>query len=427
MNQRKRIIVVGTGIRAIGMWIKAMLEQYKEEVEIAGIYDINPARAQACNKILNTNIPVFQSFNEMISSANPDAMVIASPDATHAEYVVRGIEAGLEVFCEKPLCTTLEQIHTIRTVAQQSSMPVTVTHNARFLPCAVQMKKEILAGRIGTPKHVIFSEMLDRFHGADYFRRWHRLMKNSGGLLLQKASHHFDLINWMITSQPQFVSAQGGLFFYGKNGKFRGKRCSECSHANECFFFADVFQNPYLRTLYKEVEHIDGYLRDQCVFGEDIDIYDTANLAISYKNNVTASYSLIAYASYEGMSFSIEGTEGRLEWKAQHNTSWAVGREKEENQKANLEQSGAHIGEQLIFYDPKHQAKDLTPPPKEGSHGGADPSILQFVFAASPPPDLLHQKASLEDGIQAVLLGIAANKSIENKGHTVDVQKCELI
>jgi len=424
MNERRKFVVVGTGSRGIGMWVQPMLERYRDEVEPVGLYDINPGRARACNKILNSSIPVYESFDEMLRTSGADSMVVASADATHAEYVVRGIEAGLSVYCEKPLCTTLNQVHTIRAVAARAKHPVVVTHNARCQPCAEVMRHEMMAGRIGEPKHVLFTEVLDRFHGADYFRRWHRRFANSGGLLLQKASHHFDMINWMVQSRARTVAAQGGLFFYGKNGPFRGKRCSECSHSGECPLYADVFRNSYMSTLYREVEHLDGYFRDQCVFGEEIDIHDTMNVTIAYENGVQASYSLIAYASYEGMHFAIEGTKGRFEWQAKYNTVWAVGREKEQEHKASLEQSGRH-DEQMVFCDPEHRMSDLTPTAKDGSHGGADPIILQFVFSRQPPPDPMGQRASLEDGIQAVLIGIAANKSMELGGRPVAVQTGE--
>ena len=58
---------------------------------------------------------------------------------------------------------------------------------------------------------------------ADYFRRWHRDKRNSGGLLVHKATHHFDLINFWLGSAPELVMALGGLRFYGhENAQERG-------------------------------------------------------------------------------------------------------------------------------------------------------------------------------------------------------------
>ena len=65
--------------------------------------------------------------------------------------------------------------------------------------------------------------MLDTSHGADYFRRWHREKDKSGGLLVHKSTHHFDLVNWWLASSPKTVFAMGGLRFYGReNAEGRG-------------------------------------------------------------------------------------------------------------------------------------------------------------------------------------------------------------
>jgi predicted dehydrogenase len=423
MTQR-RFVIVGTGTRATYSWVDPLLKEFADVAQVVGLYDVNPRRAQACNAIVKADLPVYSSFDEMIREAKPDALMVASTDATHADYVIRGLAAGLEVFTEKPLCTTFDQVTQIREAARQAVRPAWVTHNARFLPAAQTIKREIQAGRIGQIRQVTFHELLDRYHGADYFRRWHRDFRQSGGLLLQKASHHFDLLNWWLDSRPLRVSAQGGLFFYGKNGPFRGERCSNCAHSQECVFYADVFENDLIRRLFKEVETEDGYFRDRCVFGDEIDITDTANLTISYENGVQVSYSLVAYASYEGQQVALEGTEGRLEWNLRQTTIWAMGRKKQGM--SSLVQSGQQF-DRVTYTAPyeDQMETDLTPPPIEGSHGGADSQLRDMIFRASSAPDPLGRRAVLEEGIQAVLIGIAANRSIALGGRPVDIQTGE--
>jgi len=418
---KRRFVVAGTGTRATYSWVDPMLNQYADQVDLVGLYDVNPGRARACNAIVKGAVPVYEDFDGMLRAARPDALLVASTDATHAGYVVRGLEAGLEVYCEKPLCTTEEQVRAIRAAAARAPGRAWVTHNARFLPAAQTIRREIQAGRIGRLLHVTFHELLDRYHGADYFRRWHRDFRQSGGLLLQKASHHFDLINWWVGSRPRRVSAQGGLFFYGQRGPFRGERCSTCPHAAECVFHADVYANDLIRRLFREVEGIDGYYRDRCVFGEEIDIADTANLTISYENGVQVSYSLTAYSSYEGQQVALEGTAGRLEWNLRQSTIWAVGRKKRGD--ASLVQSGQQY-DRVTFTTPyDEQAEtDLTPPPAAGSHGGADPQLRDGIFRPTNEPDPLGRRAVLEEGIQAVLIGMAANRSLALEGQPMEVQ-----
>ena len=80
-------------------------------------------------------------------------------------------------------------------------------------------------GAIGDVTSVHFEWVLDTIHGADYFRRWHRDKANSGGLLVHKSTHHFDLVNWWIADAPAPVYARGGLRFYGAdNAAARGLR-----------------------------------------------------------------------------------------------------------------------------------------------------------------------------------------------------------
>jgi predicted dehydrogenase len=137
---------------------------------------------------------------------------------------------------------------------------------------------------------VDFHWYLDTSHGADYFRRWHRLVEKSGSLWVHKASHHFDLLNWWIDSDPEEVFGFGALDFYGKNGTSRGENCRTCQHTKDCSFYWDVTKNDYYRKLYVENENYDGYLRDGCVFKNDVNIFDKMAATIKYKNGVQVSY-----------------------------------------------------------------------------------------------------------------------------------------
>ena len=71
-----------------------------------------------------------------------------------------------------------------------------------------------MSGVIGEVLSLDFHWLLNIHHGADYFRRWHRNKENSGGLMVHKATHHFDLINWWLSSVPESVFAQGHRNFY---------------------------------------------------------------------------------------------------------------------------------------------------------------------------------------------------------------------
>ncbi|MGD0090859.1 MAG: Gfo/Idh/MocA family oxidoreductase [Planctomycetota bacterium] len=419
MVERKRYVVAGTGGRGTHMFAKPLLKEYTAYCELTGLYDVNPLRMKAANELLGANVPMYTDFQEMLEKARPDCVVIASRDCTHAELIVKTLAAGKRALSEKPLCTTARQCRDILAAKEKHARKggsCFVTHNCRYAPAIAELKRLLKEGVIGELLSVVFQETLDRRHGADYFRRWHRRQENSGGLLLQKSSHHFDALNWLIGSPPDTVTAQGALQFYGKNGPFRHQRCAGCPHATKCDFYADLWKDPLNKRMYKDAESADGYIRDGCVFDQEIDIVDHAGVLLSYQNGVAVEYSLTAYASYEGWLIQLEGTRGRLELKEVWNTNWSPGTILIHG----LEQA---VGQSLILFSPKDGLRKLTIPEKAGGHGGADEALQHDFFARPFDAPLTEQQAPVEQAVQAVLIGHAANLSISNGSRPVKVQE----
>ena len=423
----KRFVIIGTGGRGTDSYAATLLKEFPDTIQLAGLYDLNPLRAQATNLILGTQIPVFANVAEMLRTVKPHAVIVTSKDSTHAGYVVQVLDAGIDVFSEKPLCTTREQVSAIRAAAARSHATGYVTHNMRFTPDLEDFKRLLLDGAVGQVLSMQFTETLDRHHGADYFRRWHRFMDNSAGLMVHKASHHFDVLNWFAASRAATVTAQGRLAFYGRNGIRRGPRCSACPHAAQCEFYADVFRNERTRLLYKVPETVDGYFRDGCVFDERINIPDTVAATIAYDNGIIASYSLIAYASYESMRLAVEGTRGRMELYKRYGTSWAVGHPGSQAN-ASLANDGADADDRrqfLWFRPPEQRPQIIAERLLTGGHGGSDPKLRAFLFTDAGQDDPLGLKAPLEDGIQAVLVGLSVNASLAAGGMPIRVQTGE--
>ena len=271
------------------------------------------------------NLPQYTDFDEMLARSNCDVVVVSTRDASHAGYIVRALRAGKRVISEKPLCVNAEQCRQIVRAQQETGGTVFVTHNARYGAAETMIHKLLREGAIGRVITMTFHELLDRRHGADYFRRWHRNKSNSGGLLIHKASHHFDLLNWWAGSKADQLSAQGGLEFYGAAGPFHGPRCSACPHAKRCAFHFDLSADADAKAMYQQAESEDGYARDGCVFDPGIDIEDHASVLYRYQNGIHVTYSLHAFSPLEGYIISFEGTEGRLEYNTHKNTNWAMG------------------------------------------------------------------------------------------------------
>ncbi|SCM59289.1 Gfo/Idh/MocA family oxidoreductase [Petrimonas mucosa] len=249
-------------------------------------------------------------------------------------------------------------------------------------------------GEIGELTSIDFHWYLDTSHGADYFRRWHRLVGKSGSLWVHKASHHFDLLNWWIDSDPESVYALGELNFYGKNGPFRAENCRSCPHTSKCNFYFDILKDENLKRLYVDNEKYDGYLRDGCVFKNDIDIFDKMAATIRYKNGVQVSYSLTTYSPYEGYRIAFNGTKGRID-------AWI--QESKPTNDVNYDE--------IVLFKNFSKRQYIQIPHGTSGHGGGDALLKDQVFIPNTG-DPYKQAAGIRDGALACLVGIAARKSI---------------
>lgn len=394
-GERKHYALVGTGVRGLEMFAAPILTAYADVAELVGLYDLNPLRAEAVREFLGADVPVFVSFDDMMTAARPDAVIVTAKDSTHHHYIVRALRAGADVITEKPMTTDDAKCREILAAQRETGRQVRVTFNYRYAPYFTKVKELLADGAIGEALSVDFHWYLDRRHGADYFRRWHRRMEDSGGLLVHKATHHFDLVNWWLADRPEAVTATGALLFYGPTRAERGERCLTCEHKGSCEFSFDLTEDEALRRLYLEAEPGDGYVRDGCVFADEIDIYDTMAAMVRYEGGARLSYSLNAYMPYEGMRAELNGRTGRLE---------IVG-----NREDGL------AGDAVTIHRPRKESEMIPTPPGDGDHGGGDRRLLDDLFRGTGDDPLGHA-ASVMDGAYSVLTGVAANRSIETGG-----------
>jgi predicted dehydrogenase len=262
---------------------------------------------------------------------------------------------------------------------------------------------------IGKAFSVHFEWLLDTRHGADYFRRWHRDKRNSGGLLVHKATHHFDLVNFWLGSRPRTVFAMGDLRFYGReNAESRGitkfySRARGSPQAQSDPFALHLDKDPSLKDMYLEAEWEDGYHRDQSVFGDGISIEDTMGVMVRYANGAIMTYSLNAYMPWEGYRVAINGSKGRIQLSVgEQSYISAVGRSDER---------GKVTSRTLSVHPMLGESYEVPLEQSEGGHGGADPHLLYDLFGP-PHPDPFGRAANHIDGASSVITGIAANKSI---------------
>lgn len=416
VKKKLRVTLVGTGVRGISFWGRRLVEQYPDILEFVGISDINPGRLAYAKEYMKVNCPTFVDFDEMIRKTKPDLLIVTTKDSNHHEFIIKGLLANIDVLTEKPLTTDEDKTQAILDAERRSKKNLIVGFNYRWSPYMTKIKELLHEKAIGEITSVDFNWYLNIHHGASYFRRWHGEMASGGSLWVHKATHHFDLLNWWLDSDPEEVFAYGDLEHYGINGPFRGKTCRSCPHKSDCKYFWDITASDHNMRLYVDNEHHDGYLRDGCVYRPEIDIYDKMSAQIKYANNVVANYSLTTYSPFEGWKIAFNGHKGRIEawldipWMTSSNMS------QDELHAAEMDQTRKddQIIEPLVVHKnwEDHQMIQVTS--ERGGHGGGDKRLHDKIFVNPDADDPYKHSAGLRDGAMSILVGVAAVRSIES-------------
>ncbi len=415
MVNRKTYVQVGIGGRA-RMYYEAIAGRFAATSELLAFCDMNQTRMDYANQVLATEykqapLPTYtpDRFEEMIRAHRPDVVIVTSIDRTHHRYIVRAMELGCDVITEKPMTTDADKAQQILDAIRRTGRKLRVTFNYRYAPHNTKVRELILDDTIGDIFSVHFEWLLNTEHGADYFRRWHRDKRNSGGLLVHKATHHFDLVNFWLGSRPRTVFAMGDLNFYGReNAEKRGvtqfyTRAHGSGMVGVDPFALDMAGNPQLKALYLDAEKDDGYIRDQSVFGDGISIEDTMGVMVRYRNTAILTYSLNAYLPWEGYRVAFNGSRGRIQV--------AIIEKAYVNAGGSGEMEGALEKKSITVFPMFDEPYEVTVDEGQGGHGGGDTVLLDDIFG-TPAPDRFQRAASHVDGAMSILTGIAANRSI---------------
>jgi len=427
---KKRYVIVGTGGRS-RMFHEAISSTFKDACELVGLCDINGVRMDLANrwaqeKFGQKPVPTHKpgEFDAMVKKLKPDVVVVTCLDRLHHHYIIRAMELGCDVISEKPMTVDDEKAREIIQTKKRTGRNLTVTFNYRYSPRNTKVKELIHSGAIGDVVSVHFEWMLDTAHGADYFRRWHRDKRNSGGLLVHKSTHHFDLVNWWIDSVPEEVFAWGRLAFYGReNAERRGvsefyQRVKGSAVAAKDPFALNI-EDPATKEMYLDAEKDDGYQRDQSVFGDGINIEDTMSVLVKYRNRAVLTYSLNAFCPWEGYRVMFNGTKGRIEMDIVERPFLIP----KGADPADPSYADKGEGEKQVIRLQRlwQKAENITWEEGQGGHGGGDGRMLKEIFEGANPADPLRTAANHVDGLKSIIVGIAGNHSL-NRGLPVRVK-----
>jgi len=370
-----RIGIIGFGARAS---LVREVHRPREGSEITAVCDPF-ARARDDARRFLPDALVTDSLDELLGSGI-DAVMVLSPDDTHAGISIRALEAGVAVFCEKPLAIDLADADRMLETARRTGSRLYIGHNMRHMPVITLLRRLILEGRIGEVKAVWVRHFVG--HGGDYyFKDWHADRRRTAGLLLQKGAHDIDIIHWLAGAYSTRVAAMGALSVYGGISDRRdrtGERMPD-------WFSVDNWPPTSLTGL-----------------NPVIDVEDLSMVNLTLGNGVLASYQQCHFTPDYWRNYTVIGTEGRIE------------------------NFGDSAGGEVRLWNRRHlgyaEADEVFPIPEvmDAGHDGADALLvaefLRFVRDGG------RTETSPVAAREAVAAGILATASLRGDGSAMAVR-----
>lgn len=328
-----KVGILGYGMRA---GLSRSVNAPGNDAEIAMICEISE-RGKADAAKAYPSVPITESTDELFAAV--DAVMVLLPDNLHAEYSIKALNAGVAVFCEKPLATTVEDADAVLRAAYESGSKLYVGHNMRHMPVVTAMREIIQSGRIGEVKAVWCRHFVG--HGGDfYFKDWHADRSKSTSLLLQKGAHDIDVIHWLAGAYTNRVSGMGELSVYGdlpRGGQPEGARMFD-------WYSLDNWPPT-----------------EQDGFNDVVDVEDISQVNMRLDGGILASYEQCHFTPDYWRNYTVIGTKGRIE------------------------NYGDGSGDTIGLWNKRHAGfaqpdEVIEVPEAEGGHGGADPRLVaEFI------------------------------------------------
>jgi predicted dehydrogenase len=387
-NRNKiKVVYVGLGLRTL-----FFLEEIKNNpiLELVGLCDLYPSRMDYVKEYYNLgDIPCFTDINQCLTGVKCDAVLIFTPDGTHAEVAIPALQAGKFVFLEKPLEITHEKCQDIIDADIAAGGKTYVGFNLRHAPVYKKIKELIDAGVLGRMLTIQADEFYDG--GRTYFRRWNRLREKGGGLWITKACHDFDYIQWLAGAEAEYVSASSALTYY-KPKKDAAQYCGDCKLADNCpDAFAWYGVNKLAENVcdYLKSAEKDGMPRlDLCLYNSDKDTFDHGIAIVRFARDIIATYTVNVVAGFTNRTIRISGTEATVD-------------------------GDLDTREIVIRYRDPSKEERFTVAEVTGGHGGADKFILPDFIAFIRGEK--NAKISPCEAYKGVKIGLAARDSADTE------------
>ena len=199
-----RIAICGLGLRA--EHVLGIMKRTMPEIEFVGFYDPSLVEETALGTINR-----FDTLTDLLTETSPDLLFVASPNYLHLEHIREGLEAGVRIFAEKPVVTTIDDTFALAELLKKHGTDrVIIGLVLRYSQHVRDLNAALEAGQIGSIASIEASEYIAPYHGAFFMRDWRRKTEYSGGFMLEKCCHDLDVYNMVTGSRPVKVASFGG-------------------------------------------------------------------------------------------------------------------------------------------------------------------------------------------------------------------------
>jgi len=366
-----RIGVIGCGGRGS---LAELAHKPEEGVRLAAANDIVQESLDHFAEQYGRDCFLTTDYRELVARDDIDAVFITTPDFLHEECALAALEAGKDIYLEKPMAITVEGCDRILETAVRLKRKVYVGHNMRHMEFTKKMRSLILAGAIGEVK-VGWCRHFVAYGGDAYFKDWHAERSKATSLLLQKGAHDIDILHWLCGGFTRRVNAMGGLTLYDRiTDRHPPEERGNASWSLENW--------PPL---------------SQKGLNPIIDVEDVSMMQMEFDNGVFASYQQCHYTPDGWRNYTIIGTEGRVE---------------------NFGSDVVRLWNRRTGYNPYGDEQYFIP--NVGRlHAGADPRIVdEFIRYIRDGAKITTSAVAAR---HAVAAGCAAAHSLRNGGVPMDV------
>lgn len=299
-----RMGVIGYGNRIND--ILRMINNFNLGTKVTAITDINVDAVKgklSAQEIDQSSVNIYTDPDKMLDTEELDGILIGTRCLLHTKMAVKVLERNYPLFLEKPVATNIEDLLRLKNASLKSKSQVVVSFPLKTSPI-IKLAKEIIdSGTIGSIEQVQAFNNVP--YGIVYYMDWYRDAQETGGLFLQKATHDFDYINYLIGINPIKICAVTSKQIF-KGDRSAGLTCSNCSEQETCL------ESPF----YKKHFSYNPIRGENCCFASDTGNEDSASAIIRYESGMHVNYSQNFFARNKAASRGARflGYKGTLEF-----------------------------------------------------------------------------------------------------------------